>query len=141
MHTDPQTCLNCSSHRSLTDAGLCSRCHYEMSFVVRPEAHREHHRRRTSSQPLADLEQLGILTTGYSRDNSLRICDLCNGQISVTGEHTLIPLIGSYALCIPCATGFPYWPDAWTTPIPRTCRCAACQRPVLAALATLARLS
>jgi hypothetical protein len=75
-----------------------------------------------------------VVISTFPADNNVWVCDLCNGEIPVVGEHTLIPLLGSYALCIPCVSGLPYWPDGWTEPRPRPCRCGACQRPVLAAL-------
>ena len=36
--------------------------------------------------------------------------------------------------CTPCVTTIPYWPDGWTQPTPRACRCGACQTPLLRAL-------
>ena len=131
------TCISCDRPRPLSETGLCVPCRDELRFVVRPEAHREHQRRRhASEQASRDLfERLGItVITGYPRDNSLWICDICNSLIPVTGEHTLIPLLGSYALCTPCASELPYWPHGWTRPTPRACRCGACQRPLLAAI-------
>ncbi len=130
-------CRNCDAGRSLNDVGLCPPCRDSLRFVVRPEAHREHYRRNLAAETPRhqELERLGIATiTSLPRDNSLWICDLCNSQIPVAGEHTLIPLMGGYALCIPCATDLPFWPDGWTRPTPRACRCGACQRPLLAAL-------
>ena len=73
--------------------------------------------------------------TSLPPDNALWICDACNSRIHVSGEVHLIPLMGTYALCLDCVSRFPFWPDAWTRPTPRACRCGACQRPVLAALA------
>ena len=138
MDTPSTLCPSCDTPESLTDVGLCTRCRDQLRFIVRPEAHREHQRRQNASTHHVELDQEGIvLISAYPRDNSLWICDLCNQQIPVAGEHTLIPLASSYALCIPCAASSPYWPQAWTTPSPRTCRCAACQRPVLSALARL----
>ncbi len=131
------TCRSCDTRRPLAVAGLCARCRDALRFVVRPEAHREHYRRNLAAETFfrEELERLGVVTiTALPRDNSLWLCDLCNGLIPVTGEHTLIPLIGDYALCIPCAAQHPFWPDGWTQPAPRACRCGACQRPLLAAL-------
>lgn len=131
------TCESCDTRRLLGEAGLCAPCRDGLRFVVRPEAHREHYRRNLVAEtPFRNtLEQFGIVTiTTLPQDNSLWICDLCNGRIPIPGEHTLIPLIGAYALCIPCATTFSYWPDGWTQPAPRSCRCGACQRPLLEAL-------
>lgn len=83
----------------------------------------------------ADLERISVvIITSLPADNTLWICDLCNDQIPVTGDYTLIPLTGSYALCTPCATSFPYWPDGWTQPTPRACGCEACQTPLLETL-------
>jgi hypothetical protein len=130
------TCRRCDSRRPL-EAGLCGPCRDTLRFVVRPEAHREQYRRNLAAEtPIhQELQRLGIVTiTSLPRDNSLWICDLCNAQIPVTGEHILIPLMGGYALCIPCAAQLPFWPDGWTRPAPRACRCGACQRPLLAAL-------
>ena len=131
-------CLSCLSTSALTEVGLCAPCRDELRFVVRPTAHREAYRRAAAAEAglRSDLERLGVvIVSAFPQDNSLWICDLCNSEIPVTGEHTLIPLIASYALCIPCATTFPYWPDGWTQPAPRACRCGACQRPLLAVLA------
>jgi hypothetical protein len=133
-------CSSCDTHGPVTEVGLCSRCRDELRFVVRPSAHRETYRRRVAAEAgiRADLERLGVvMISSLPPDNTLWICDLCNGQILVTDEYTLIPLIGSYALCIPCATTFPFWPDGWTQPRPRPCRCGACQRPVATVLARL----
>lgn len=133
-----RVCPNCEAARPLTECGLCQRCRDELRFVVRPTAHREMYRRSIAEpDPLeAELERLGVVVvSNIPEDNSLWICDQCNRRIEVTGEHTLIPLIGSYAICIPCASSFPFWPEGWTQPQPRACRCGACQRPVLAALA------
>lgn len=131
-------CQSCDTRRLLAESGLCARCRDGLRFVVRPEAHREHYRRNLAADtPIHNtLEQFGIVTiTTLPQDNSLWICDLCNAQIPVTSEHALIPLIGDYALCIPCAAQLPFWPDGWTEPTPRACRCGACQRPLLQALA------
>lgn len=130
-------CLSCDTHGPLTDVGLCAPCRNELRFVVRPAAHREVYRRRVAAQAglRVGLERLGVvMISSLPPDNTLWVCDLCNVQIPVAGDITLIPLMGSYALCLPCATTFPYWPDGWTQPTPRACRCGACQRPVLAAL-------
>ena len=133
-------CSSCDTHGPVTEVGLCSRCRDELRFVVRPSAHRESYRRRVAAEAgiRADLERLGVvMISSLPPDNTLWICDLCNSQIPATDEYTLIPLIGSYALCIPCATTFPFWPDGWTQPRPRPCRCGACQRPVVTVLARL----
>jgi hypothetical protein len=130
-------CLSCLNTTALTDVGLCRPCRDELRFVVRPAAHREAYRRAVAAEAglRADLERLGVvIVSSFPQDNGLWICDLCNERIPVTGEYTLIPLMGSYALCIPCASTFRYWPDGWTEPRPRACRCGACQRPVLVAL-------
>ena len=131
-------CRSCTAIAELTEVGLCRPCRDELRFVVRPGAHREAYRRAVAAETgiRADLERLGVVVIStFPADNCLWVCDLCNGEIPVAGEHTLIPLLGSYALCIPCATTLPYWPEGWTQPTPRACRCGACQRPVLAALA------
>ena len=133
-------CPSCDTRGPLTEVGLCSRCRDELRFVVRPSAHRETYRRRVAAEAgiRADLERLGVvMISSLPPDNTLWICDLCNSQIPVTDEYTLIPLIGSYALCTTCASSLPYWPDGWTQPRPRACRCGACQRPLLAVLARL----
>lgn len=134
------TCQSCDTATPVTDVGLCDRCRDELRFVVRPAAHRETYRRRVAAQSglRADLERVGVvMISAFPDDNGLWICDLCNSRIPVADEYTLIPLIGDYAICIPCATSLPYWPDGWTQPIPRACRCGACQRPVVAALARI----
>jgi hypothetical protein len=133
-------CPNCDTRTRLTGVGLCRRCRDELRFVVRPVAHREMYRRGLVEMCdiHAAMERVGVaIISSLPDDNGLWICDLCNVEIPVTGEHTLIPLLGSYALCIPCASSFPYWPDGWTQPTPRACRCGACQRPVLSALARI----
>ena len=130
-------CPSCDTRSQMTVQGICRRCRDELRFVVRPTAHRETFRRRIAAEAglRADLERLGmVVITSLPADNSLWICDLCNSQIPVTGDYTLIPLTASYALCTPCATTFPYWPDGWTQPTPRACRCGACQAALLAAL-------
>ena len=133
------TCRSCDTPARLTSQSLCESCRDELRFVVRPAAHREAYRRRIAAEAGSrdDLERLGvIIITSVPHDNSLWICDLCNNQIPVDDEHTLIPLLGSHALCTPCVTTIPYWPDAWTRPTPRACRCGACQTPLLRALDT-----
>ncbi len=130
-------CTSCDTQRPLTDVGLCSSCRDELRFVVRPAAHRETYRRRVAAEAgiRADLERLGVvMISSLPPDNTLWICDLCNSQIPVTGDITLIPLLGSYAICISCASSFPYWHDGWTEPTPRACCCGACQTPLLQAL-------
>lgn len=129
-----RTCVSCDGDVDLDDQGLCGLCPDELRFVVRPTAHREAYRRRASAEVgLRDaMERLGVvIITSVPDDNSLWICDLCNSRIPVDDEYTLIPLLGSHALCIPCATTIPYWPDGWTQPSPRACRCGACQAPLL----------
>lgn len=131
-------CLDCTTTTELTEVGLCHPCRNELRFVVRPAAHREAYRRRVAAEVelRADLERLGVvIVSSVPPDNSLWVCDVCNAQIPVSGEYTLIPLMGTYALCTKCVTTFPFWPEGWTQPTPRACRCGACQRPVLAALA------
>ncbi len=134
-----EACVSCETETRLTTPGLCESCRDRLRFVVRPAAHREAYRRRVAAQAgfRADMERLGvIIISSVPNDNSLWICDLCNSQIPVDGEHTLIPLHGSYALCTPCASAIPYWPDGWTHPTPRACRCGACQAPLLRTLIT-----
>lgn len=134
------SCPNCDADATLTSCGLCRRCRDELRFVVRPVAHRETYRRRVAAEAWIreDLERLGVvMISSLPQDNSLWICDLCNSQIPVHGNYTLIPMLGSYALCIPCAASFPYWPEGWTQPTPRACRCGACQTPLLSVLSRL----
>ena len=131
-------CPGCDTEAPIGAGGLCRRCRDELRFVVRPAAHREMERRRAAAEAglRDDLERLGVvIISAFPEHNGLWICDFCNDPIPVDGQQTLIPLLGSYALCMPCVTDLPYWPDAWTEPRPRPCRCGACQRPVLAALA------
>ena len=133
------TCVSCDTPARLTPQGLCERCRDELRFIVRPAAHRETYRRRVAAEAglREEMERLGVvIISSVPDDNSLWICDLCNSQIPVDDEYTLIPLLGSHALCTPCATTIPYWPDAWTQPSPRACRCGACQTPLLRALDT-----
>ena len=130
-------CRDCDGPDAVTPQGLCSRCQGELRFVVRPAAHREAYRRQLAAEAgtRADLEQHSVvMISSLPSDNSLWICDICNAQIPAAAEFALIPMLGSYALCTPCAVTFPFWPDAWTQPTPRACRCGACQRPLLAAL-------
>jgi hypothetical protein len=127
-------CLSCDSEGQLTPQGLCGPCRDELRFVVRPAAHREAYRRRVAAEAglRQEMERLGVvIISSVPQDNNLWICDLCNHQIPIAGEYTLIPLLGSYALCTPCVTTLPYWPDGWTQPTPRACRCGACQTPLL----------
>lgn len=136
MNTKP-SCVSCDSPTTVDPQGLCASCRDELRFVVRPVAHREAYRRRVAAEAglRQEMERLGVvIISSVPADNSLWICDLCNNQIPVTGEYTLIPLLGSYALCTPCVTTIPYWPEAWTQPTPRACRCGACQTPLLRAL-------
>ncbi len=134
--TESAACVSCDAETQLTPQGLCGRCRDELRFVVRPTAHREAYRRRVAAEAglREELERYGVVViTSAPRDNSLWICDFCNTQIPVDGEYTLIPLLGSYALCPSCVTTIPYWPDGWTQPTPRACRCSACQTPLLEA--------
>ena len=131
-------CGSCEHPADVFEPGLCGPCRSELRFIVRPEAHREMERRRQASRLAARavLQHFGVnLIDAYPRDNAHWICDICNSRIPITTEHTLIPLIGSYALCIPCAHQLPYWPEGWTRPTPRACRCGACQRPLLTVIA------
>ncbi|MEX2652077.1 MAG: hypothetical protein WD473_06490 [Acidimicrobiia bacterium] len=131
------TCASCDTQAGLTPQGLCELCRDELRFIVRPAAHREAYRRRVAAEAglREQMVRLGaIIITSVPNDNSLWICDLCNSQIPVDDEFTLIPLLGSHALCTPCVTTIAYWPDGWTQPAPRACRCGACQTPLLRAL-------
>jgi len=126
-------CLSCDTANPLTPQGVCGSCQDDLRFVTRPVAHREMYRREVAGQThlRQEWEQRGVvIITSTPASNDLWICDLCNAVIPVAAEHTLIPLIGSYALCGTCVTGYPYWPDAWTHPTPRACRCDACQTPL-----------
>ena len=130
------TCRSCDTSARLTRQGLCEPCRDELRFIVRPAAHREAYRRRVAAEAgiRDEMERLGVvIVTSVPDDNSLWICDLCNTQIPADDEYTLIPLHASHALCPSCATTIPYWPDAWTQPTPRACRCGACQTPLLEA--------
>ncbi|MEX2623964.1 MAG: hypothetical protein WD651_09555 [Acidimicrobiia bacterium] len=130
-------CVSCDAPIGTEPQSLCPACRDELRFVVRPAAHREAYRRRVAAEASlrAEMERLGVvIITSVPADNSLWICDLCNNQIPVDAEYALIPLLGSHALCTPCVTTIPYWPDAWTQPAPRACRCGACQTPLLRAL-------
>lgn len=142
-HDRTSLCLACQDDPQQTPEGLCTDCQNELRFIVRPEAHREAHRRRTAAETglHGQLERLGVVViSSVPADNSLWICDFCNHQIPVTNHTTLIPLLGSYALCNNCVTNIPYWPQAWTNPTPRACRCGACQTLVLQAQQRLHRL-
>jgi hypothetical protein len=137
--TTTGTCISCDDEGRINQYGLCIRCHHELRFIVRPQAHREQQRRHGGSvdeqAALKGLEEAGItVISSYPDDNALWVCDSCNIKIPVTGDHTLIPLLGSWALCYPCVSEIPYWPDAWCEPRPRACRCSACQLPVARAL-------
>jgi len=132
-----RACVSCDGETPVDAQGLCRSCRDELRFVVRPAAHREAYRRRVAAEAnlRTEMERLGVVVfTSVPADNSLWICDFCNSQIPVNGEYTLIPLLGSHALCTSCVTTFPYWPDGWTQPTPRACRCVACQLPLLHAL-------
>jgi hypothetical protein len=139
LRTVTGTCVSCESEGCVNQYGLCVRCHHELRFVVRPEAHREQQRRLGASAAeqaaLKALENLGItVVSSYPDDNALWICDFCNIKIPVGGDITLIPLLESWALCYSCVSDLPYWPDAWSEPRPRACRCSACQLPIARAL-------
>ena len=134
--SEPAACRSCDTETELTAQGLCGGCRDELRFVVRPAAHREAYRRRIAAESdlRAEMERLGVVViTSVPEDNSLWICDFCNTRIPAHDEYTLIPLLGSYALCASCVTTIPYWPDGWTQPTPRACRCGACQTPLLEA--------
>jgi len=132
-------CVGCDGETQVDAQGLCGSCRDELRFVVRPVAHREAYRRRVAAEAnlRAEMERLGVVViTSVPDDNSLWVCDLCNNQIPVDCEYTLVPLLGSHALCASCVTTIPYWPDAWTQPTPRACRCGACQLPLLRTIDT-----
>jgi hypothetical protein len=134
--TGPAACQGCDDETQLTAEGLCGSCRDDLRFIVRPAAHRETYRRRLAAEAgtRAEMEHLGVVViTSVPDDNSLWICDFCNTQIPSDDEYTLIPLLGSYALCPSCVATVPYWPDGWTQPTPRACRCGACQTPLLEA--------
>jgi hypothetical protein len=134
-----EACASCDAETRLTAQGLCEPCRDDLRFVLRPAAHREAYRRRVAAEAgfRDEMERLGVvIITSVPDDNSLWICDLCNSQIPVDGDYTLIPLLGSHALCTPCVATIPYWPDGWTQPTPRACRCGACQAPLLCTLIT-----
>ena len=135
--TTTGACVSCDGPIGVDPQGLCPACRDELRFVVRPVAHREAYRRRVAAEAgiRQELERLGVvIISSVPADNSLWICDFCNSQVPVTGEYTLIPLLGSHALCTACVTTIAYWPDGWTQPAPRACRCGACQTPLLRAL-------
>ena len=89
MDTNSQTCMAYDMLTALVETSLHCACRDELRFIAGPEAYREHF------DP--------CLLTGPSRDNSLWACDLCNHQISVTGENTLARLVASRAMCPACA--------------------------------------
>ena len=134
--TGLDACVSCDDETRLTAEGLCGRCRDDLRFIIRPAAHREAYRRRIAAEAgiRAEMERHGVVViTSTPQDNSLWICDFCNTQIPADDEYTLIPVLGSYALCPSCVTTIPYWPDGWTQPTPRACRCGACQTPLLEA--------
>src|SRR5918995_3029390 len=97
--SEPGTCLSCDTETRLTPQGLCGACRDELRFVVRPAVHREVYRRRVVAEASIreEMERLGVvIVSSVPDDNSFWVCDLCNNQIPVTGEYTLIPLLGSY---------------------------------------------
>lgn len=128
---NPSTCESCNNETRLTPEGLCVPCQNELRFVLRPVAHREEYRRRIAGE--ASTRQETVVINMTPEDNSLWVCDFCDAAIPADNEYTLISLLASYALCPPCTTTLPYWPDAWTQPAPRACRCGACQLPLLEA--------
>lgn len=137
-----RACVSCDTPTAGDPQGLCGSCRDDLRFVLRPAAHREAYRRRVAAEAgfRDEMERLGVvIITSVPDDNSLWICDFCNSQIPIHGEHTLIPVLGSYALCTPCVTTIAYWPDGWTQPTPRACRCDACQTPLLRPLDITAR--
>ena len=129
-------CVSCDAPTGVDPQGLCGSCRDDLRFVLRPAAHREAYRRQVAAEAgfRDEMERIGVvIITSVPDDNSLWICDFCNNQIPVHGEYTLIPLLGSHALCTPCVTTIGYWPNGWTKPTPRVCRCDACQTPLLQA--------
>jgi len=73
------------------------------------------------------MERAGVaVITSCPDDDTDWICDLCNHQIPVMDDITLIPMLAGYALCTDCASETKYWPAGWTTPAPRACPCGAC---------------
>jgi hypothetical protein len=126
-------CPACATNVTHDPFGVCLPCRDRLRFVVRPEAHREMYRRGIAAErSRADRTPGGpVIVSSLPSDNSLWICDACNSRIPITGEFTLIPLLGSYALCHSCVSLLAYWPDGWTYPTPRACRCGPCQRPLL----------
>jgi hypothetical protein len=127
------TCPNCDTPGRLTTQGLCPVCQDQLRFITRPAAHREMWRRQVAAQAetYRQWEQQGVIVvSSVPHANDLWLCDACNDPIAVNADHTLIPLLGGYALCGRCVTRFPYWPDAWTHPTPRACSCHACQLPL-----------
>ncbi len=115
---------------------LCAACRDALRWVVRPEAHRENRRRQIIASKTGKdaLDTAHPLIGSFPKDNGAWNCDLCEATIPVEDEFTLIPLIGTYAICTSCAEILPGWPTSWTHPKPRPCRCRACQTPVALAL-------
>jgi hypothetical protein len=128
-------CPSCATSGSGSDE-LCVACRDAFRWVVKPEAHREHRRRQIAGS-VADrdgLESQHPLTGSFPANNGIWNCDLCDTQIDVPAEFTLIPLYGSCALCTSCAERSAAWPEGWAHPRPRACRCRACQTPIALAL-------
>lgn len=116
-------CPNCGNP-SEAAGRLCGDCIDECYWIVRPSAHRELARRRTSAMS-AYFRRVGVeIITSYPDANDLWICDICNAAIVVTADIHLIPVVGTYALCPTCITGLTGWPYAFNPP--RACPCDAC---------------
>lgn len=133
---DPESdCPSCGASGSVNDE-ICVACRDAFRWVVKPEAHREN-RRRQIARFIANRdggEPDHPLSGSFPPRNGTWSCDLCDTQIDVPAEFTLIPLNGSCALCTSCAEQSAGWPESWTHPRPRACRCRACQTPVALAL-------
>lgn len=127
-------CPNCDRIARLQPGELCQRCRDDLRFVVRPEAHREMERRRLATAARRAERPGVVVVVVVPPDNSFWACDSCDTRIAVAGEFTLIPLRGGKALCPECASRHPFWPDGWTQPQPRPCRCGPCQTPIATAL-------
>ncbi len=133
--TPRSDCSMCGDSES-GSVELCSACRDGLRWVIRPEAHRESRRRQNAATPAGrDALNAGHPLIGMlPKENGTWSCDLCDTRIDVPAEFTLIPLVGSSALCAQCVQRLPAWPKGWTHPRPRACRCRACQTPLAIAL-------
>ena len=105
---DPESdCPSCGASGSVNDE-ICVACRDAFRWVVKPEAHREN-RRRQIARFIAYRdggEPDHPLSGSFPANNGTWNCDLCDTQIDVPAEFTLIPL-SAHVPCVPAARSDP----------------------------------